>query len=141
MNTPNKQTNLRGRQAELLYYLLTLTGFLVLLELSFFLQCNRAYLSDYQFMTQHLQLPWAMLPGVVFFIFAQALVHAGFAVLIWLLSIGLASASNRAADKFITLGITLWCVGMFFVVAANQAYFPNSKFAELSGIFLSARPY
>lgn len=62
MMTPRKQQN-----DGIFLYLLLLTAFFLLLEISFFIQCNRAYLSDYTFVSDNLHIPVTIVPGILFF--------------------------------------------------------------------------
>lgn len=119
-------------------YLLILTGFFFLLEISFFIQCNKAYLSDFTFMSSQLQMPVSVLPGIVYFVFAQLFVHVSYCVLAWLLAESVARLFKIQGERKIILCIGVWMVGMMTILTANQFFFPNSKFSELSATLLSA---
>jgi hypothetical protein len=118
---------------------LLLTGFFLLLEISFFIQCNQTYLSDYFFMSHHLNIPWRIAPGILFFILAQGLLHLIYAFIIFQLTIDVAAFFKFSPMQTLQGGVGLWCISMMTILAANQFYFPNSKFAELTMLFLSQR--
>ncbi len=128
--------NLFKRNLDILIYLALLTFFFIMLEISFFIQCNSAYLSDYTFMAHHLDFPWGMLPAIFYFLFAQLCVHAAFTLIVWLNVIAFVTTVELPNAKRMTYSIAFWVLAMLIVLAANQAYLPNSKFAELSAIFL-----
>lgn len=118
----------------ILFYLIILTGFFFLLELSFFVQCNKAYLGDFTFVSHHIQIPWRILPGIVYFVFAQLFLHLLFAFIVWFLayfSANTLSFSGRARFHW-ALFVFALCAG--FVVLANQVSFPNSRVVELSAM-------
>ena len=117
-------------------YLLLLTGFFFLLEISFFIQCNRMYLSDYTFMTNHLDLPLSIIPGIAFYLFAQLLVHFGYCVVIWLMSSAIAHLFKLSYKHHLIVSMIIWTCGIITALAANQYLYPNSKFTELSLLFL-----
>src|SRR5829696_9238033 len=71
----------------IIHYLFILTGFYFLLEISFFIQCNHLYLGDFSFITNHLKLPLRIVPGIIFFILMQILLHLSYAILVWFISI------------------------------------------------------
>ena len=120
------------RSANIFSYLALLTGFFLLLEISFFIQCNRTYLSDYTFMTDHLDLPIAMLPGIIYFVFAELLIHFIYCAFIWMTASYTTSFFQITHWQKIFFAIGLWLLGILSVFAANQYFFPNSKFSELS---------
>lgn len=122
MILPKKTCSIR----ENFFYLLILTGFFVFVELSFFIQCNHAYLADFSFVTDHLQLPKSILPGIIFYLFAQLLVHFLFCLFAWSLATAI---SNK-----LSFAIMVWILCLMTVLSANQYYFPNSKFSELNAL-------
>lgn len=119
---------------ELFFYLLLLTGFFFLLEVSFFIQCNKAYLNDFQYVTDHLPIPLTVLPGILFFIIAQLVVHLGYCLLAWVVALGLVSLTKQDT---LAVGISVWLFGLFTMLLANQYFFPNSKFAELTAVIFA----
>ncbi len=118
------------------FYLIYLTGFFLLVEISFFIQCNRTYFYEYTFITNHLHIPSTILPGIMFFIFAQLLVHISYCCLAWLVSVLLIHLFQLSGNKAIFLCISIWLLGIMTAATANQHYFPNSKFAELTALIL-----
>jgi len=117
-------------------YLFMLTSFFFLLEISFFIQCNRDYLSDFSFVSSQLDIPITILPGIIFFILAQLAIHFIYCVVIWWLAKQLITCFNVSVDRQVYLSMSLWFLGILTVLSANQYYFPNSKFAALSSLFL-----
>ncbi len=116
--------------------LLFLTVFFILLEISFFILCNSAYLSDFSFISQHLQIPTAILTPIFLFLMAQLLVHISYCIFVWFVAASIIDLFSLPAEKRITFAISLWLLGLLAILTANQYYFPNSKFAELSSIIL-----
>lgn len=122
---------------EILTYLSILTAFFCFVELSFFICCNGLYLSDFKFMTEHMALPWSILPAIIYFIFAQLLVHFTYVLLVLYLTLTFAKAFQWAESRVLPYAIYIWLIGMAVVIAANQAFLPNSKFAGLSAVILN----
>ena len=120
----------------LFFYLILLTGFFLLLEISFFIQSNKAYLGDFEFVTNQLTIPATILPGVIGFIAAQLFLHALYCVLIWAVTLLVAHLLRFTSNQEVTLGISCWLMGLATVLAANAVYFPHSKFAGLAMFFL-----
>lgn len=118
----------------LFFYLLFLTGFFFLVEISFFIQCNKAYLSDFHWVTNSLHIPVTIIPGVLYFIGAQLLVHFVYCLLIVFITSQIAQFIKLASNKQVYLGTYLWCIGIVTILVANQYYFPNSKFSGLSSL-------
>jgi arylsulfatase A-like enzyme len=123
----------------LFIYLLLLTCFYLLLELSYFIQCNRAYLSDYEFMADNLRVPSTIWPGILFFIFAQLAVHFAYCVMVWIVVELSASVLRLSSDRKIIFGIAVWIASIAAIITANQIYHPNSKLVELSSLILFNR--
>ena len=121
--------------------LLILMACFVLLELSFFIQGNRAYLFDFIFVSDGLHIPLGVLPGVLFFLAAQALLHAGYCLLVWYVTRPMAVHWRLSSTETLYLGISLWLLGIMTILAANQVYFPNSKFAELTSLFMGGQVF
>lgn len=117
-------------------YLLGLTAFFVLLEISFFLQSSHIYLGDFLFISHRISIPLKIIPGILYFISIQLLLHVLFTIYIWGLArlIGRGFYLNwRVTGK---LGFGLWFIGIITILLANQYYFPNSKFSTLLSHFL-----
>lgn len=105
------------------------------LEISFFIQCNR-YLSDFSFMTDRLKIPTTILPDVMFFLMVQLIVHFGYCFLAWVITLLAANALKITKKKRLSFGIAIWTLGLATLLVANQYFFSNSKFAELTSLIL-----
>lgn len=116
--------------------ILLLTIFLLLLEISFFIQCNNAYFSDFTFVSHHIAIPFSVIPGILYFIVAQLLLHLMYALLIWLVSVALIKQADIQPDNNLRVVICVWLLGLVTILTANQYFYPNSKFAELTYLFL-----
>lgn len=116
--------------------IILLSVFTFLLELSFFIQCNKAYLSDFTFVSSHINIPYTILPGILFFITAQFLVHAAYALLLWLTVVAVIQQCKLSPANDIKVVVSVALLGLLSIATANQYYFPNSKFAELTRLFL-----
>jgi arylsulfatase A-like enzyme len=160
-------------------WLIILTSFFLLLEFSFFIQCNRVYLSDYTFVSKNLSIPAAIIPGVLYFIAAQCSVHLLYCLGLWVViewsfgfivrhceerflrrsnpvldvseyetasvltsKTGLLRRKKRSSQRQtftshkLYFVIAVWILSVLTIITANQYYFPNSKFAELSSLIL-----
>lgn len=118
----------------LFYYLLFLTGFFLLLEISFFISSNSAYLSDFRFVSDQLQIPRAILPGIFYFIGVELLIHLSYCVIIYFLTLSLTNILSVKPDKKMSYAVALWLLGLLTVLLINQYSYPNSKFSELTSI-------
>lgn len=128
MQTQSQPVN--QKRGELFVSLLVLTVFLILAEISFSIKCSGVYFGDFKLISNHLAVPWrVVLPGILFFIFAQALVHLLLVVAVWSVSRLASSVLHLSWKKTELFGITLWCLAVFEVLFANYLQFPNSKFA------------
>ncbi len=127
------QARLRLR---MLFYLAILTIFLIFLEISFFIQCNQAYLSDFSFVADKIHIPFSILPGVFHFIAAQLFVHAMFCLLVWACATLSANTLKLAYQYRLRFGVGVWLLAVLTALTANQYYFPNSKMTELTQIIL-----
>ncbi|HTM63297.1 MAG TPA: sulfatase-like hydrolase/transferase [Gammaproteobacteria bacterium] len=127
------------KQQSIFLYLLLLTTFYILLELSFFIQCNKAYLSDFTFVSGQLSIPYSIIPDIGYFLASQLVVHFGFCLLVWFTAVYSAYLFN--IKSYFNFGIALWFIGIATILAANQYFFPNSKFTELTSIFLVNREF
>lgn len=132
---PKKNLSSANRTS-ILFYLFLLTFFFILLEISFFIQCNQAYLADFTTIAGHVQIPITILPGILFFVGAQLLVHVGFVLLVWFCVVYGRYVVKLSEPQQFNCAILLWLMGLTAVLAANQYYFPNSKFAALSSLIL-----
>lgn len=129
------RTTLRDSNASGMFFcLLLLTSFFFLLEISFFIQCNKFYFEDFSFVTDNLKVPTSILPSIFYFIVAQLIVHLIYCLLIYVVTLLVANLFYLSSSKKIRLGIGLWILGLITVLVANQYLFPNSKFAGLTSI-------
>lgn len=133
MNIKTLQTH---KNEGILFYLLMLTGFFFLLEVSFFIQCNRGYLSDYTFVSDSLNIPVTIVPGIAYTIIAQLCIHLFYCLLVWISVELISYFLSVSSQKKIILGISVWLLGLITILSANQYFFPNSKFSELTSVFL-----
>ncbi len=115
-------------------YLLFLTLFFLLLEISLFVQYNKAYLYDFTFVSSELHIPSRILPGIFFFIGAQLTLHLAYCVFVWLITCFIASLIKFTANQKIVSAIGIWLLGIMTILFANQYFFPNSKFVDLTSI-------
>src|SRR5690349_12473171 len=109
MQNPTAQT---GKKEGIFLYLFFLTGFFLLLEISFFIQCNRTYLSDFTFVTNSLHIPTTILPGVAYFIFVQLLLHFVYCLCVSIMTISVAHLFKLPVNKKLPLGIGIWILGI-----------------------------
>lgn len=130
------QTHTANKKDGILFYLLILTSFFILLEISFFIQCNRIYLSDYTFVSDTLNIPITILPGILYFIAIQLLIHAAFCFIIWIMTECITSWIPFLFSRKLKFSVGLWLWGVLTGLTANQVYFPHSKFSDLTGIIL-----
>lgn len=117
-------------------YLLLLTCFLILVEVSFFILCNKAYLSDFTFVSSHIKMPAVILPDILFFLAAQVGIHLLFCAVTWFAATFCGDLLRLSDDNTFLLAVGLWLTGIGGAFAANQFYFPNSKFTELTSLVL-----
>lgn len=130
-------------------YFLLLTAFFLLLEVSFFIQCNETYLADFQFVSESLNVPINIIWGIIFFIFAQLFIHFCFVFFIWLVFLGVNKDGvlrirTGHCTLFLnntTLVITIWLLAILTVMIANHYYFPHSKFHDLTELILFNRTF
>lgn len=135
MNSPMITKKITKKEG-IFFYQLLLTFFFFLFEVSFFVQCNRIYLSDYTFVSHHLKIPLTILPGIFYFIAAQIFIHFIYCLLTWCIALSIANLFHWSGTKKLYLALTVWFVGIFTILAANQYFYPNSKVSELSAMIL-----
>src|SRR3990167_617315 len=114
--------------------LLLLTVFFFLLEVSFFVQCNQAYLDDFNFVSKKIHLPWILLPDILYFFLAQLLLHAAYCCLVWAVTKLVGSMLQLSPRTTFRLGISCWLLGIVTIIVANRYFFPNSKFSDLIAV-------
>ncbi len=127
MQTQNQPSQLK--KSSLFLSLFILTIFLILAEISLLLQFSNFYLGDFKLIANHLSIPSAIIPGVLYFVSMQFLVHFCFIVLIWGAALFFGVALNLSQKQIERLGIILWFIAVLAVLFANFIYYPNSKFA------------
>jgi arylsulfatase A-like enzyme len=125
-----------GKNEGIFFYLLLLTGFFILLEISYFIQCNRAYLSVFTWVSNNIHIPAAILPGIFYFLLAQLTVHFCYCVLVFVVTSLISNLFHLLPNTKIRLAISIWTLGILTALVANQYYFPNSKFTELTSLVL-----
>lgn len=125
-----------SRKESVLPYLLFLTFFLILFEVSFFIQSNKAYLFDFSFVSAQLAIPFSILPGLIYFLLAQFGVHLGFCLMTWWMASGVIYFFRFTSNQRIAVAIVIWLWSLSIVLVANQIYFPFSKFALLTQTLL-----
>lgn len=130
------QTQVANKKDGILFYLLVLTSFFILLEISFFIQCNRVYLSDYTFVSDTLNIPITIIPGILYFIFMQLCIHVAYCLIVWIMAGLITSQFLYLSERKFEFSISLWMWGVLTAVTANQFYFPNSKFSKLTEMIL-----
>ncbi len=128
----NQLPSIDETKSGLLFYLICLTFVFLLLEISFFIQQSGFYLGDFKTVADHLEIPIAVIPAILFFVFAQLLVHISFPLFVWAVTRLTGIALNLSWKTIQLLGFVLWTIGLVTVLFANQIYFPNSKFADLT---------
>lgn len=136
MQQPQHIIKNKSQNNHLLLFLFVLTGFFMILEVSLFIQNSGLYLGDFKMIANHLSIPKSIIPGVIFFICMQLLIHLAYVYLIWSLTClcGLVFKSIQWHRE--KSGIGFWMLGMITILLANQLYFPNSKFAMLTSAIL-----
>jgi hypothetical protein len=115
----------------LFYYLIALTLFFIMFEVSFFIHASELYLGDFKLISNHLHVPMSVLPGLLFYLSTQVLVHVVYVILIVTIAHGVVIAIPRLQKNIEMIGIGIWVWGIITILLANQYYFPNSKFAFL----------
>jgi arylsulfatase A-like enzyme len=120
----------------LINYILLLTLVFFCAEISFFIQSTQIYFSDFKLISHHINVPNAIIPGIVFYIFAQLLLHMGFALLIGWVVLSLTYFFKCSSTRAVKLATTLWLCAIITVFVTNQYFFPNSKFSDLTRVIL-----
>lgn len=131
----NTQHNTSHRSG-LFSYLLFLTIIFILLEISFFIQRGGSFLRDFRLVSEHIYIPMAVVPGIIFFLCAQLFIHFLFTFAVWATARLMGVALHCSWKRTQSLGFALWGVGLLTVLLANRVYFQNSRFADLLGTLL-----
>lgn len=135
MQTPSQQTF--PKKSGLFLSLLFLTGFLIFAEIIFLIQCSGMYFGDFKLIANHLSIPLGIIPGVLYFIAVQLILHLIFTVLVWLTSFFASITLNLSEKNSLRMGISTWLIALLNILFANRIYFPNSKFSNLLLNFLN----
>lgn len=114
--------------------LLALTGFFLLFEISFFIQCNQSYLTDLPYVKNHINIPPSIWPAVLFFVAAQLMVHLFYCAIVWWTATSAARVLHVAPAHRLYFGMGVWLMGVAAVLLSNQYFFPNSHFADLTAM-------
>jgi len=141
MQQRGQQNNIRqtdNKQSGLFGYLLLLTLFFILLQVSLFIQTSEFYLGDFKLVADRLKIPQSVIPEVAYFIFVQLSLHFLFTVLIWGMTRLIGIALHCPWKMIEKLGLGLWFLGIITLLLMNQHYCPNSKFASLLSYLFSA---
>src|SRR3990167_993559 len=118
------------------FYLLLLTGFFVLLEISLFIQNYRDFLSESTSVSGGLHLPLAFLPQIFLFVVIQLLIHFAYCILVWGISLSILKLFPSYSLDAVYFAMGIWLFGLLTALVANDVFYPNSKFSELIHIFL-----
>src|SRR5690349_2212941 len=103
---------LKEQGYKLFYQLLLLTILFILIQISFFIQSLNSYFSDFSFVANKLEIPYAVLPGILWFCFAQIAVHVSALLLVCWVTLSLSTyfkLSFRECDHW---GLFLWFMGL-----------------------------
>lgn len=130
-----------ANKKEIFSYLFLLTAFFLLLELSFFIQCNKAYLSDFSYVSASLPIPLAVLPGIFAFLLIELALHIGYALFVGWIGLSLTRLLRLSTQQSFVLVLSLWVLGVVTALVANQYFFPNSRFAELTAFVFFNRSF
>lgn len=121
-----------SRQAcRLFCQLLVLTLFFILIQVSFLIQSLQFYFGDFVFVAKELEVPYAIIPGILWFICAQAIIHLAALLLICLITLALSRLFKLSAKDSDKLGLVLWFLAFLTVLLSNQWFFPNSRFSHI----------
>lgn len=120
------------KQNWLLIYLIALTLFFILLEISFFIQASSLYLGVFKIVTYHLKIPTSVFPGIAYFLLMQLLIHIAYLFFIYILTLFVSQTFRLTQSQTEKTGILLWFIGISMILLANQIFYPNSKFAILT---------
>lgn len=117
-------------------YILLMTAFFLLFEVSFFIVCNKAYLADFTYITGSLNIPVSILPGLLFFVAVQLAIHFFYALTVFGMAFFCGYLLDISDDLKFNFALAIWVVGIVAALSVNQYHFPNSKFSELSSYIL-----
>lgn len=135
---PINSTQTDNIKSGLFGYLLILTVFFILLQISLFLQTSELYLGDYKLVADRLKIPSSVIPEISYFLFVQLFLHFLFTVMIWGMTRLIGIALHCPWKMIEKIGFSLWFLGIITLLLLNQHYFPNSKFSSLLNYLFSA---
>ncbi len=127
------------KRDNLFFYLLLLTSFFLLLEISFFIQKNKAYLIDFSTISNAITIPYAIIPPLIAFLLVQLSLHLLYCILIW----GIIRLIDRLniidAKHLFNFAVAVWLLGILTLLVTNQYFFPHSSYAALTSLLLWTR--
>ncbi len=126
------QTRIKPARDETLFNLCLLTAFFMLVEFSYYLQCNRAFILDYFSVAKTLSIPYAILPGIIYFICVQFAIHIAFCLALWMIIKSFFNLLQVLPQRRLGYTIAIWVLSITAILTANLYYFPNSRFAEMT---------
>lgn len=126
---PDNQIKIK--YSDILLYLVILTLFFILFEVSFFIQSNKAYVNDFISAKGAISIPGAIIPQILAFIGAHLLIHAVFCLLVFACVVGTFNAIPNSRHHQTSFTIAYWVIGISTALTYNAQFFPNSKFARL----------
>ncbi len=135
IQTENQPTSKQKRA--LFFYLCLLTLLFVFLQISCLFNLSGFYLGDIEGMTRHLDIPYGVMPSVLFFIVVQCVIHFLFVLLIWIEALCIRLALNLTWRQLEKAAFLLWGVSIVTAIFGNQYYFPNAKFATWTAFAIS----
>ena len=112
-------------------YVTFLTLLWAFFECCYFIQATPFKLTDFAFVSHKLQLPVTIIPGVLFFLIAQALLHFSLIVMVSVVTIALLDLFPTLKNHWLVVIIAVWLIAIHWLLLANAIYYPNSKFADL----------
>lgn len=127
----------KQKSNHLFFYLVLLTAFFILIQVSFFIQWSDFYLGDYLLIAHHIKIPTVVLPGILFFFASQLLLHLFFVSIVWYASIIIGKAFKLSTGRLEMLGIVIWFLSITTILLANYCFYPNSKFAKCISWYVS----
>src|SRR5437016_5332161 len=98
------------RNFSIAWPVLFLTSFFGLLEISFFIQSNKIYVQDFNSLPDSFHIPFAILPGIFYFLFAQLALHLSFAFLTYSIAFLAARFLHLPETKKTNFTITIWLI-------------------------------
>ena len=122
-------------QPSIFLYTLVLTGFFFFTEFSFFVQVISPYYIGYLHATNTPSVPFGIMPSILFAFSMQLILHFIYCVLVWYVARTVLIFFGHYFKNYLTVIIATWVVGIMTILLANQYYYPNSNYAELTGLF------